>query len=701
MIKKSLALILLLFTASNLFSQDLASQDSIRKPALRLSYLDSLKTTYVIDEMTSCVDSLWIKEQTSNQKIFDDLYADIKNINLDQTVDYELPTELLKERLRLMDEKSPFNIEYNVGLENIIKSFLKNRKHSFERLMGISQYYFPMFEEAMAKYNVPLEIKYLAVVESALNPKATSRVGATGLWQFMYQTGKQYNLGIDSYVDERSDALKSSDAAARYMQKMFEVFGDWDLVLASYNSGPGNVAKAIRRSGGHQNYWNIRKNLPKETQGYVPAFLATMYIFEYHKEHGIVPEKPVASTFTTDTIAVKNKMTFKQIADLLDMPVAEIEFLNPSYKLKVIPYVTHELHFLRLPKDKIAIFTSNEDKMYAYANYDFSKRERPFTSKPRLVRERDTISSKNDLENALADTETKRIMKTVSRTKFHTVRKGDNLSDIAEKYDVAMSDLKKWNHLKSNKVQSGKKLKIVTEDRIAVVQKVKKPKLNTDVAKAVITENNSDKAVASAEKGSTSKKETAKSALKENKQEVTDKSNATAEYIVKAGDNLFSIAKENKVTVADLKKWNAFTENTNVYAGDRLKISGGNTLPETKSNIETIVYAVKKGDNIAVIAQKNEVTVANLKKWNDLNSNVVKLGEKLKIEKVTEVVAEVSKKDLKKSSKYQEQKLYIVQKGDSLFSISQEHHTTVADIKKLNDIKDENLQPGMKLKIKG
>jgi membrane-bound lytic murein transglycosylase D len=168
--------------------------------------------------------------------LFNDLEHDIKTINLDQKVDYELSTELLKARLKEMDSKSPFNIEYNPGLENIIKSFLKNRKKAYERLMAVSEYYFPQFEEALAKQNVPLEIKYLAIVESALNPKAVSRVGATGLWQFMYQTGKQYNLDIDSYVDERSDPLKASEAAAQYMTNMYKIFGDWDLVLASYNS---------------------------------------------------------------------------------------------------------------------------------------------------------------------------------------------------------------------------------------------------------------------------------------------------------------------------------------------------------------------------------------------------------------------------------------------------------------------------------
>ena len=278
-LKKIITVVTLLFLVNTTLAQDLFT-----KPQNNVSYLDSIKKTFIKDNIASCVDSLWMKELTSLD-LYNDLENDIKNINLDEKVDYELPTALLKQRLKDMDSKSPFHIEYNQGLENIIKSFLKNRKKAYERLMAISEYYFPLFEDALAKQNVPLEIKYLAVVESALNPKAVSRVGATGLWQFMYQTGKQYNLKIDSYVDDRSDPLKSSEAAAQYMTNMYKIFGDWDLVLASYNSGPGNVAKAIRRSGGQQNFWNIRKYLPQETQGYVPAFLATMYIYEYHKEH--------------------------------------------------------------------------------------------------------------------------------------------------------------------------------------------------------------------------------------------------------------------------------------------------------------------------------------------------------------------------------------------------------------------------------
>ena len=691
MINKNFLLILLIFSVSNIFSQEIVLLDSIKKPELKLSFLDSLKTTYVIDEMSACVDEKCIKELT-NEDISEELFSDIKNLDLDKTVDFELPTELLKERLRLMDEKSPFNIEYNVGLENIIKSFLKNRKRAYERLMGISQYYFPMFEEAMARYNVPLEIKYLAIVESALNPKAVSRVGATGLWQFMYETGKQYKLNVNSYVDERSDALKASDAAARYMMNMYKIFGDWELVLASYNSGAGNVTKAIRRSGGHQNFWNIKKFLPKETAAYVPMFLATMYIFEYHKEHGIVPDKTVVNHFATDTIAIKNKMSFKQISALLDMPEAQIEFLNPSYKMKVIPYVTNQTHFLCLPKDKIAIFASNEDKMYAYVNYQERNREKPFTAKPKVKISKDSIAGNENTEEALVETKT--IMKNVSKTKFHKVKRGDNLSDIADKYNVAMSDLKKWNHLKSNKVQLGKSLKIITDERIAVVQKVKKAKNTTEIIADTKSNSDDEKVIAVLDK-SVSKKELIKKEAK------TENTIAANEHIVKQGDNLTSIAKEHRVYVADLKKWNNLKDG-NIQLGDKLKLSAAPkeiAFEEEKQTTETTFYTVRKGDNISLIASNNKVTIADLKEWNNLDSNIVKVGAKLKIEKATETVVEVSKKETKKKDKYQEQSLYVVQKGDSLYSISQKHHTTVADIKELNGIKDENLQPGMKLKI--
>src|SRR5690606_20883128 len=207
--------------------------------------------TFVNHNTSNCMDERWMAE-LSNEEIFEEMQSDVTEIDIDSlgNINYDLSTEVLKKRLAKLDAQSPFNIEHTPALENVIKAFLKNRKTSMERLMAISEYYFPMFEEHLAKYDVPLEIKYLAIVESALNPKARSRVGATGLWQFMYPTGKQYNLEVNSYVDERYDPLKATEAACQYLSNLYGIFGDWSLVLASYNAGPGNVSKAIRRSGG-------------------------------------------------------------------------------------------------------------------------------------------------------------------------------------------------------------------------------------------------------------------------------------------------------------------------------------------------------------------------------------------------------------------------------------------------------------------
>jgi membrane-bound lytic murein transglycosylase D len=580
---------------------------------------------------------------------------------MDVQVDYELPTELLKARLQEMDEKSPFHIEYNQGLENIIKSFLKNRKRSFERLMAVSEYYFPLFEEAFDKQNVPLEIKYLAVVESALNPKAVSRVGATGLWQFMYQTGKQYGLKIDSYVDERSDPLKASEAAAQYMKNMYAIFGDWDLVLASYNSGPGNVAKAIRRSGGQQNYWNIRKNLPKETQGYLPAFLATMYIYEYHKEHGIKPERAPIKQFATDTVMIKRQMSFKQISELIDIPVAQLQILNPSYKLNIVPAYKDQTHFLRLPQDKMAVFTSNESKIYAYVDREANLRERPFQIVRPIVSQ-DSVNTFQRLAQA--------------KVRYYRVKRGDNLSTIAQKYDVDVDDLKKWNNIKGNKVAYGKNLKI---------NGVEAEEKSSAIAKVEID-----------------KKGIQKDSLA---------SSTASFYVVQKGDNLSNIAKKFNVTVADIQDWNKLTTK-NLPLGMALQVVKNPTNKEEVAIVtperKDIQYMVQKGDNLSNIAKKFGATLEDLKQWNNLTSNAIALGSTLIVAKneiaiVTNkaTVASFKKKD-DYSNPTSKEVEYYVKKGDSLYSISKKYPgVTIADLKKWNNIKSEELKPGMKLKING
>ena len=683
---KNTSLSFFLLLSISVFSQKVVENKGFVKTETNNSYLDSIKKTFVKDDLASCVDSLWLKELT-NLDLYNDISDDIKNINIDEKVDFELPTELLKERLAAMDAKSPFNIEYNPGLENIIKSFLKNRKKSFGRLMAISEYYFPMFEEALAKQNVPLEIKYLAVVESALNPKAVSRMGATGLWQFMYQTGKQYNLTIDSYVDERSDPLKSSEAAAQYMTNMYAIFGDWDLVLASYNSGPGNVAKAIRRSGGQQNYWNIRKNLPKETQGYVPAFLATMYIYEYHKEHGIVPNRAAIKHFTTDTIRIKKQMSFQQISDLLDVPVAQLQLLNPSYKLNVVPFYHNQAHFLRLPMDKIAVFASNEDKIYAYTQREVDLRERPFQVTKAIV----VTDTLNYTQQRI----------TLPKTKYYTVRRGDNLGEIANKYDVTIADIKKWNKLKSNTVARGKNLKIITSE--SVVQTVRKATKSDNVTSEMKADN---KQIAVSET-KTAKDDRGNKNIKTD----TISSNTAAFYIVQKGDNLSSIAKKNNVSVEEIKEWNHLS-GTSIQLGTSLQVAKNEAVANEQlasaPKMENVEYIVKKGDNLGAIAKKFGSSLDDLKQWNNLQDNTIALGSSLivaKSEVTTEnkAVAETfKKKDNLASGSKKKDVNYYVKKGDSLYSIAKKYPgVSISDIKKWNDISAEDLKPGMKLKING
>jgi len=623
------------FLLAPFFTLNMLAQDSLvqavqtQEVTPKLSVLDSIKNTFVDHDIASCVDQQWMKE-LSNQDLYKEMEFDIANVNPDEKVDYDLSTDLLKARLKEMDAKSPFNIEYNEGLENIIKSYLKNRKRSYERLMAISEYYFPMFEAALAKYDVPLEIKYLAVVESALNPHAKSRVGATGLWQFMFATGKQYKLDVSSYVDERSDPLKATEAACQYLSNMYKIFGDWDLVLASYNSGPGNVSKAIRRSGGQQNYWNIRKFLPKETAGYVPAFLATMYIYEYHKEHGIEPKRAAISYVATDTVMVKREMSFKQISDLLDIPESQIKLLNPGYKLDVVPNIKGENHYLRLPMNKVAVYTSNEDKIYAYAQIEADKRERPYFSRRSnpVVKPIETSIASVEKSPYVDYSEEPQVLgsKMVTKTKFHKVKRGDNIGEISQKYGVSVANLKKWNRLKGNNVMLGSNLKIVTSERVAVAPK-KLPKSTIKVKDTTTT------AIASVEK------KTKEIVLEDSKKEIADESEF---YVVQKGDNLNSIAKKYGVTTAQIREWNNM-EDTNVLLGSKLKlIKAENDAIESKSEkteqqIATSVkeqqqYLVKKGDSLFSIAKKSGVTVENIKEWNGIGNEAIKPGMRLKIQ---------------------------------------------------------------------
>lgn len=565
--KKFVILAFGLFLSNGLFAQD--SQEIT--PTLftpKISYLDSLKKTFNNHETSACIDQRWTKE-LSDASLSNEMFFDIENMNIDEKVSYDLDTELLKKRLHKLDVQSPFVIEYNPALENVIKSFLKNRAKSFERQMAIAEYYFPLFEEKLSKYNLPLEIKYLAIVESALQPKAKSKVGAGGLWQFMPATGKQYKLDITTYVDERHDPIKSTEAACHYMMNMYEIFGDWSLVLASYNCGPGNVSKAIRRSGGKTDYWEIRKFLPKETANYLPAFLATMYIYEFKKEHGLVAHKAEMKYAETDTVMVKHAMTFEQLSDLLDISEEQLEYLNPIYKSKYIPSIGDEHFYLRLPKNKIGIFVSNEEKIYGYLAY--LEQEKINNMQLAQVRKRDSIAKKDSIAVAsnfkMKNNDTteyeeivkKRTKEVVSKN-YHKVKKGESLGVIADKNNVSITDLRKWNNIKGSNINAGQSLVIQTTKKVTVNEVIKKPKPKTET---VVTE--------------------VENAVAENTVKPTENKYSSAKskidikedyYIVQKGDSIFSITKKfPNLTADDLKKKNDL-KSDNIQPGMKLKIQG-------------------------------------------------------------------------------------------------------------------------------
>ncbi|MCA0958651.1 LysM peptidoglycan-binding domain-containing protein [Muricauda ruestringensis] len=449
-------------------------------------------------------DSLWLKELHSNAELFSDMLLEIQSApEQEPAVLLDLPTDTLKARLARMDEKTPFNISYNPSLESVIKSFLTRRRDLMQRMMTASQFYFPLFEQELDNQDIPLEIKYLAIVESALNPKARSRVGAKGLWQFMYSTGKMYGLDVSSYVDERHDPIMATKAASKYLSRLYDIFGDWDLALAAYNSGPGNVNKAIRRSGGYENYWNIRPFLPRETAGYLPAFLATMYIFEYAEEHGLQYKRAERAYFETDTVHVKNLITFDQISKLVDIGKEELEMLNPAYKLNIIPKVEGKNYALRLPVSKIGKFVSNEEEIYAYAKKELDSMEKPL---PSMIKAQDQIR--------------------------YRVKSGDYLGKIAERYGVGVSQIKRWNGLRSNNLRVGQRLTIFP----------RKPYI--------------------------AKKSSNNSSSKSNGK-VADGSKI---HTVRSGDSLWTISKKYPgVSIENLREWNGISGN-NLKPGTKLKL---------------------------------------------------------------------------------------------------------------------------------
>jgi membrane-bound lytic murein transglycosylase D len=350
---------------------------------------------------------------------------------------------------RLYDLPTVMELSYNSVVRSYIEMYTKKRRELVSYMLSLGEYYYPMFEEALDRYDLPLELKYLPVIESALNPIAVSRMGATGLWQFMLQTGKLYKLEVNSLVDERRDPYKATEAAARYLNDLYQIYEDWNLVIAAYNCGPGNVNKAIARSGGKRDYWDIYYKLPRETRGYVPAFIAANYVMNYYDEHRICPQESSNDFIALDTVHVTDEVHFKQISAVLDIPIDQIRRYNPQFKRDIIPG-NHKSYALVLPTQEVYAFISNKDEI---VNHNKSLY---------LTHRKQTLNSLND---GLASNGN--VLNT-----YYRVKKGDTLGAIARRNGTTVSRLQQMNGMKSTKLSIGRRLIVrQTAQPIAVVEK--------------------------------------------------------------------------------------------------------------------------------------------------------------------------------------------------------------------------------------
>ena len=347
---------------------------------------------------------------------------------------------------RLKRIPSIIEMPYNEVVQKFIDRYSGRLRHSVSYMLGASNFYMPIFEEALETYGLPLELKYLPVIESALNPKAVSRVGATGLWQFMLATGKRYGLEVNSLVDERRDPIKASYAAANYLSDLYKVFGDWNLVIAAYNCGPDQINKAIHRSKGSKDYWQIYPYLPKETRGYVPAFIAANYIMTYYCEHNICP-MTTRLPAKTDTIMVGRNVHLEQIASVCNIDIEQLRTLNPAYRRDIVPGAT-KLSAVRLPQTEVGKFIDLEDSIYAYnAEVLFSKRA--------------TVEVNDDVPTYTRKSSSKRSRKKArSRGRSVTVKSGQTLSEIAKRNGTTVAKLRRLNGIKGSNIRAGKKLRV-------------------------------------------------------------------------------------------------------------------------------------------------------------------------------------------------------------------------------------------------
>lgn len=560
--------------------------DSLRAELYRykadLRYSDSLATAMVeLYGQDEGHDGVGLSPEDYTAEVSDSLlnvwYAhrmasdDTEEFDMDSVrFESNVPDEVYIERLKKMN--SFISLPYNDIVKNYIILYSEKMPTKMAHMLGLCQYYMPIFDETFNKHDLPEELKAMAIIESAMNPLAVSRAGAKGMWQFMYATAKMYGLHIDSFVDERMDPFKAADAAARYLQDAYEIFGDWNLAIASYNCGSGNVNKAIRRSGGKRAFWDIWPYLPRETRGYVPAFVGALYAMTYYKEHGIKPEA-VEMPIHVDTFKINKQLHLKQVAELTGAPLEELKNLNPQYRHDIIPGNSKE-YILRLPYTYTNAFIEHEDSVYTHKYDEFFN---PTTIKK--------IQDGADGERIV-----------------YVVKNGDYLGRIASRNRCTVAQIKRWNGLKSNNIRVGQRLVIYRGGG------------------GPSTSSSSSSTAAAAPSSSSSS---------------TQSSTPTGTYTVKSGDTLSGIATRHGVTVNQLKQWNGLTSN-NIRVGQKLKLNSSSSASSASasSSGDYSTYTVKSGDSLYSIAKNySGVSAQDIMNFNGMSSSNIKPGMKIKIPK--------------------------------------------------------------------
>ena len=600
------------------FSQTRTPRTTVKHPMDSEAYLKMLDET-LMDYYSS----------VANDKKVDSL---IDALEMDSDEIGDVSDEEYCVRLEKINALSPFHLDCNDITLGMIKFFVKNRRGFAKIVLGRSKLYFDLYEQTLAKYDMPIELKYLSVIESGLRPQVKSPAGALGLWQFMYGTGKMYGLTENSYIDDRMDPVKATEAACKFLNKLYGIYGDWNLALAAYNAGPGNVNKAIRRSGGKRTYWEVRPFLPRETQGYVPNFIAAAYLLTYHKEHGIKPTAAKNTFYQLDTICLSKGVHMSTIEKLTAWSEDEVATLNPIYKTRYIPG-TDPKQCITGPFSEIGKLVSFGDSLYNLEKSIYAPKPKPVevVDSSKLVLDSNGVVLKNMVD-------VKPTTNTKPTTIWHRVVRGETLHSISVKYEVTIEEIKKWNYLRNNTAPLGRNLKIIKSNNPTV-----------SVTPTIVIP----------EKPIESLKPTPKpiEKIKEKEVEISDTkpitevpakhvvfdSVVTIFHTVVRNESIEAIAERYNVTLENIKNWNGLTSSW-LNIDQKLKILinvklfqpelGGKQKPveRVKPIEKKRFYTVKPGDMFIRIAENHSLTPEELHELNPkIDPNTIRVGEILRV----------------------------------------------------------------------